>query len=118
MQRIVGVDAYTVRDGRLASLAFTPDLDDAPTAAFFKATSAAMPEIHRVGEHLALAARRVIAAQGYDYSTKFYPHPAWMYLSAEAPHPMADHPAVIVYQRAKQEHQQALTNLAATLAKQ
>ncbi len=118
VQRIVGVDAYTVRDGRLASLAFTPDLDDAPTAAFFKGSSAVMPQVQRVGEHPALAARRVIAAQGYDYTTKFYPHPAWMYLSAEAPHRMAEHPAVLVHQRAEQERKQALRDPAATLAKQ
>lgn len=117
-QRIVGIDAYTVRDGRIASLTFTPDLDDAPTAAYFKATTAAVSVDHRVGEHPALAARRVIAAQGYDYVSKFYPHPAWMYLSAEPPHRMVDHPAVVVHQRAEQERQQALTNLAATLAKQ
>ena len=57
----------------------------------------------KLGEHPAIVARRVIAAQGYDYASKFYPHPAWLYLSAEAPHPMMDHPAVIVARRAEQE---------------
>lgn len=39
----------------------------------------------KLGEHPAIVARRVIAAQGYDYTSKFYPHPAWLYLLAEAP---------------------------------
>jgi hypothetical protein len=69
-----------------------------------------------LGDHPAIAARRVIAAQGYDYASKFYPHPAWLYLSAEAPHPMFDHPAVIVFRRAEQERREALEAVAATLA--
>ena len=56
-----------------------------------------------LGEHPAIVARRVIAAQGYDYASKFYPHPAWFHLAAEAPRPMMDHPAVIVARRAEQE---------------
>ena len=56
-----------------------------------------------LGEHPAIVARRVFAAQGYDYASKFYPHPAWLYLAAEAPRPMMDHPAVIVARRAEQE---------------
>lgn len=36
----------------------------------------------------------------YDYASKFYPHPAWLYLSAEAPREMGQHPAVIVARRA------------------
>ncbi len=39
-------------------------------------------------------------AQGYDYASKFYPHPAWLYLQAEAPHEMGQHPAVLVARRA------------------
>lgn len=118
VQRIVGIDAYTVREGRIASLTFTPDLADAPTAAYFKATTASVPGDHRAGEHPALAARRIIAAQGCDYAAKFYPHPAWMYLSAEEPHRMADHPAVVAHRRAEQEGRQATQGLAATLARQ
>jgi hypothetical protein len=67
------------------------------------------------GDHPAIVARRVIAAQGYDYASKFYPHPAWLYLSAEAPRTMMDHPAVIVFRRAEQERQAALEAAAATL---
>ena len=34
----------------------------------------------KTGEHPAIVARRVIDAQGYDYASKFYPRPAWLYL--------------------------------------
>jgi hypothetical protein len=37
------------------------------------------------GDHPAIAARRVIAAQGYDYSSAFYLHPARLSLATEAP---------------------------------
>jgi hypothetical protein len=80
------------------------------TPAAFADPSAAKP-----GEHPAIAARRVIAAQGYDYASKFYPHPAWLYLSAQAPHPMSDHPAVIVFRRAERERQAVLDAAPATL---
>lgn len=39
---------------------------------------------------------------GYDYASKFYPHPAWLYLKAEAPREMGQHPAVLVVRRAAQ----------------
>jgi hypothetical protein len=39
---------------------------------------------HEQGEHPAIVARRVIAAQGYDYASKFYLHPAGLYLAASA----------------------------------
>lgn len=42
------------------------------------------------------------ATAGYDYASKFYPHPAWLYLSAEAPHTMNEHPAVVVARRARE----------------
>jgi hypothetical protein len=71
----------------------------------------------KAGDHPAIAARRVIAAQGYDYASKFYPHPAWLYLSAEAPRPMMDHPAVIVFRRAEHERQAVLEAAAATLVR-
>jgi hypothetical protein len=71
----------------------------------------------KTGEHPAIVARRVIAAQGYDYASKFYPHPAWLYLSAEAPRTMMDHPAVIVFRRAEHERQAALEAAAATLGR-
>jgi len=54
---------------------------------------------HRMGQHPAVIVKRMAAEQGYDYVSKFYPHPAWLYLQAEAPRPMMDHPAVIVAKR-------------------
>lgn len=60
---------------------------------------------HSRGNHPAVIVKRMEAQQRYDYESKFYPHPAWMYLSSEAPRPMMDHPAVIVARRQKQEQQ-------------
>ena len=57
---------------------------------------------HRLGEHPAVIVKRLEASQGYDYQSKFYPHPAWLYLEADAPHPMGEHPAVLVARRAAQ----------------
>ena len=42
------------------------------------------------GEHPAIVARRVIAAQGYDYASAFYLHPAGLTLAGKAPPPMKD----------------------------
>jgi hypothetical protein len=61
---------------------------------------------HLLGDHPAVIVKRMEAQQRYDYASKFYPHPAWMYLSAEAPRPMVDHPAVIVARRKKEEARQ------------
>jgi hypothetical protein len=55
-----------------------------------------------LGEHPAVIVQRLYTKQGYDYASKFYPHPAWLYLHAEAPRPMMDHPAVIVAKRQKE----------------
>jgi hypothetical protein len=57
----------------------------------------------RPGDHPAVIVQRLHAQQGYDYASKFYPHPAWLYLQAEAPRPMMEHPAVIVFRRHQQE---------------
>ena len=57
----------------------------------------------RPGDHPAVIVQRLHAQQGYDYASKFYPHPAWLYLQAEAPHPMMEHPAVIVFKRHQQD---------------
>ena len=65
---------------------------------------------HHNGDHPAIVVQRLQAQAGYDYQNKFYPHPAWLYLSAEAPHPMMDHPAVII---AKREQEQRKATLAA-----
>jgi hypothetical protein len=54
-------------------------------------------------DHPALIVQRLHAREGYDYASKFYPHPAWLHLQAQAPHPMMEHPAVIVFGRHQQE---------------
>ena len=79
-------------------------------------TSSSEAQAATRGDHPAIAARRVIAQQGYDHASKFYPHPAWLYLSAEAPRPMSDHPAVLVYRRAEAERRAALEEAARQLA--
>ena len=64
---------------------------------------ASAQQTDRLGDHPAMIVKRLQAQQGYDYASKFYPHPAWLYLQAEAPRPMMDHPAVIVFRRHQQE---------------
>jgi hypothetical protein len=71
----------------------------------FSVPALAQQTDHRLGEHPAVIVKRMQTHQGYDYASKFYPHPAWLYLYAEAPHPMMDHPAVIVFRRQAQETQ-------------
>jgi hypothetical protein len=68
---------------------------------------AQQPSTDRLGDHPAIVVQRLYAQQGYDYPSKFYPHPAWLYLLADAPRPMSDHPAVIVFKR-EQQRQEAL----------
>lgn len=36
-------------------------------------------------DHPAVAVQRLHARAGYDYASKFYPHPAWLYLRPAAP---------------------------------
>lgn len=61
----------------------------------------------KLGDHPAVIVQRLHAKQGYDYASKFYPHPAWLWLYAEAPRPMMDHPAVIVAKRQRETESQA-----------
>jgi hypothetical protein len=49
---------------------------------------------HRLGEHPAVIVKRLSEHQAYDYASKFYPHPAWLYLSTRPPQPIDEHPAV------------------------
>jgi hypothetical protein len=53
-QRIVGVDAFTLRDDRIATVAFSPDMDDAQTAAHFKAVAASAVQKRALGQHPAV----------------------------------------------------------------
>ena len=38
-----------------------------------------------LGDHPAVIVQRLHKTAGYDYASKFYPHPAWLYLHAEPP---------------------------------
>lgn len=38
---------------------------------------------HRLGDHPAVVVQRLESRRGYDYASKFYPHPAWLYLRAQ-----------------------------------
>ena len=70
----------------------------------------------KLGDHPAIVVQRLQATQGYDYASKFYPHPAWLYLAAEAPRPMMDHPAVIIAKRLRQERAEEERQAALALA--
>lgn len=74
--------------------------------------ASAQADAARRGDHPAVVVQRLWARQGYDYAARFYPHPAWLYLSAEAPRPMTDHPAVIVFRR-EQPQDRPVTAVAA-----
>ena len=50
---------------------------------------------HRLGDHPAVIVKRLEAQARYDYASKFYPHPAWLYLLPEAPRLMPDQPPVL-----------------------
>jgi hypothetical protein len=39
----------------------------------------------RLGDHPAVVVQRLHKQQGYDYASKFYPHPAWLYLLSAQP---------------------------------
>jgi len=54
--------------------------------ASFAPVSAAKVETrpaHKLGDHPAVVVQRLQRSAGYDYASKFYPHPAWLYLSAQ-----------------------------------
>jgi hypothetical protein len=48
------------------------------------------PPAHRLGDHPAIVVQRLYKAAGYDYASKFYPHPAGLRLYAEPPHDATD----------------------------
>ena len=45
---------------------------------------------HALGDHPAVVVQRLYKAAGYDYASKFYPHPAGLRLYAEPPRDAAD----------------------------
>ena len=61
-------------------------LSSAAIFAIALSTSAVAQEsaTHPMGEHPAVIAKRLAEKQGYDYASKFYPHPAWMHLYGDS----------------------------------
>jgi hypothetical protein len=47
---------------------------------------------HHLGDHPAIVVQRLHKSAGYDYASKFYPHPAWLRLYAEPPRDGAEMP--------------------------
>jgi len=45
---------------------------------------------HRLGDHPAVVVQRLYKNAGYDYASKFYPHPAGLRLYAEQPRDASD----------------------------
>src|SRR5690242_13974205 len=86
-----------------------PPLQETPMRIAFVALSliAAAPLAQAAGngDHPAIVARRVIAAQGYDYASAFYAHPAGLRLASTAP--AAEQPAVIATARTGTEGRRA-----------
>jgi hypothetical protein len=56
----------------------------APTA-FAQAPALGTPTARHLGDHPAVVVQRLQRTVGYDYTSKFYPHPAWLYLLRDAP---------------------------------
>ncbi len=44
----------------------------------------------KLGDHPAVVVQRIHKNATYDYASKFYPHPAWLYLYPEAPDVLAE----------------------------
>ena len=44
----------------------------------------------RLGDHPAIVVQRLAKSAGYDYASKFYPHPAWLRLYAAPPSELDD----------------------------
>lgn len=72
------------------------------TIAILTLCATGLVQAQKLGDHPAVVVQRLQAQAGYDYAAKFYPHPAWLYLAAEAPRPMNDHPAVTIARREQQ----------------
>lgn len=58
-------------------------------------------EPHRLGDHPAIVVQRLYKSAGYDYASKFYPHPAWLRLYAEQPRDDSDATATAATGEAK-----------------
>jgi hypothetical protein len=67
------------------------------------AQQSAQQSAHRLGDHPAVIVKRQWAKKGYDYESKFYPHPAWLYWYNEAPRPVTDYPTSFAADRERQD---------------
>jgi hypothetical protein len=56
----------------------------APTA-FAQAHAPGTPTARHLGDHPAVVVQRLQRTVGYDYASKFYPHPAGLYLLRASP---------------------------------
>jgi len=70
----------------------------------------------KLGDHPAVVVQRLHATSGYDYASKFYPHPAWLHLLAEQPHRMNHHPAVTLARQQAEARAKAVDDARALLA--
>jgi len=55
-----------------------------PWAALLAIAPPAANAADKLGDHPAVVVQRLWATKTYDYESKFYPHPAWLYLRMEA----------------------------------
>lgn len=65
----------------------------APTvvgALFFAPVVVQAGDDHRLGDHPAVVVQRLQKTAGYDYASKFYPHPAGLRLYAQQPRDESD----------------------------
>lgn len=58
-----------------------------PLIAVATACAVALPAQaqQRLGDHPAVVVQRLQRTAGYDYASKFYPHPAWLHLLPASP---------------------------------
>jgi hypothetical protein len=63
-----------------------------PLTAVLIALIPSIVSAEKLGDHPAIVVQRLQAGAGYDYASKFYPHPAWLYLSVEAPRSAPEEP--------------------------
>jgi hypothetical protein len=78
MRAITILEAASIPTVLAATLLFAPaaQADDEPS--------------HRLGDHPAVVVQRLYKAAGYDYASKFYPHPAGLRWVAQPPRDESD----------------------------
>jgi hypothetical protein len=65
-----------------------------PSLAGVAMAAAPEPALHKLGDHPAVVVQRLQRQAGYDYASKFYPHPAGLRLHAAQPQHPVTGPAV------------------------